>query len=254
MSTGGFQYPKGKTTDLQGRSVASTAPNDTEVLTWSTGNNQWEPAAAGGGGSSGDWASSFDAAGGAKSAYASASVGMQLWDTVNIPVQASLTGLSVANNRLNLQPFTVSQGMVDRGATLSHLGVRPTDTSTPNFRFGIYGATSSSNLYPGSSVSLSPEIAASGATSMQSWAAAWTPSTAGVYHIGFQVDASWTLVHVVALSGDNQYLLGFDDSANTWCNAAYVTRTYAALPSTFPSSPTWGNTQMPMVFFRWSFT
>lgn len=35
---------------LQNRDVVSTAPNDGEVLTWSTGNTRWEPAAPSGGG------------------------------------------------------------------------------------------------------------------------------------------------------------------------------------------------------------
>lgn len=43
-------YPNPTVDGLQGRAVASTAPADGEVLSWSAANSRWQPAAGGGGG------------------------------------------------------------------------------------------------------------------------------------------------------------------------------------------------------------
>lgn len=43
-------YPNPTVDGLQGRSVAATAPADTEVLTWNQALARWEPAASSGGG------------------------------------------------------------------------------------------------------------------------------------------------------------------------------------------------------------
>jgi hypothetical protein len=42
--------PTGNASRLRGRNISTTAPNDTEVLTWNAGTSSWTPAAGGGGG------------------------------------------------------------------------------------------------------------------------------------------------------------------------------------------------------------
>src|SRR5882757_8496258 len=43
-------YSAPKVSGLQGNPVATTTPNDGQVLTWSSSNGNWGPAASGGGG------------------------------------------------------------------------------------------------------------------------------------------------------------------------------------------------------------
>lgn len=180
-------------------------------------------------------------------AHINAGGGLDIWYPLGANNNNTSSTAVVTANRLYAVPF-VGPG---RGATLDRLGINVTVAVAGNARFGIYDATSDTNIYPnalivdGGAVSTSTTGAKSVTISQ-----ALTPGK--LYWVVYLGDAAPTVR--VLTGGSGSAICGIDSSFPSGSNKGlFVAQTYGSLPGTFPvSASTENGTAVPLVYGRFS--
>lgn len=170
--------------------------------------------------------------------------GFESWFTIPLSNTAMTTGALTAN-RLYAFPFVVG-----RTATLDRIAINVTTAASGSkARCGIYDTND--NGYPYNLVVDSGELD-SGTTGIKSTTISQSLPGGHLYWLVVVSSGTPTLRCAAAASVLTPLILGTSSSlGTTHYLGLYVSYTYAALPSTFPSSPTMiTGTPIPLVFYR----